>query len=112
MFKDDMESDLKIFVEMEEFAEEMDIDGVKMPAQMMTMSKARSELVRNTFAKLEGDFSELFFRTADYVASKKRLPRYGEWCFINGKRYDVISSQDELGLAHLILGAYRQPMPR
>ena len=106
------EEDLPIFVETAEFAQEVEIDGVKMPAQLMGQSKARSELVRNTFDKLEGDFSELFFRADDYRATKKRLPRQGEWVYVNGKRYDVISSEDELGMAHLVLAAYRQPVLR
>ena len=108
MFKDD----LPIFVETAEFAEEVEVDGLKIPAQLMAVSKARSELVRNTFARLEGDFSELYFRADDYTGTKKRLPRQGEWVYINGKRYDVVSSEDELGMAHLVLAAYRQPALR
>ena len=82
------------------------------PAQFMPLSKARSELVRNTFDRLEGDFVELYFRTQDYTATRKRLPRYGEWCFVNGKRFEVVSSQDDLGVAHLVLASYRQPTLR
>ena len=106
------QDDWAIFVETEEFAEEIEIDGVRLPAQMMPLSKARSELVRATFDKLEGDFVELFFRTTDYTATRKRLPRYSEWCYVNGKRFEVVSSQDDLGIAHLVLAAYRQPVLR
>lgn len=106
------QDDWAIFVETEEFAEEIEIDGVRLPAQMMPISKARSELVRDSYPKLEGDFVELYFRTQDYTETKKRLPRYSEWCFVNGKRFEVISSQDDLGICHLVLASYRQPVLR
>lgn len=106
------EDDLPIFVETAEFAEEVEIDGVKLPAQLMSLSKERSERMREQFSGLEGDFCELFFRTADYIAIKKRLPRVHEFCYVNGKRFDVISSEDELGISHLVLAAYRQPVLR
>ena len=48
------QDDWAIFVETEEFAEEIEIDGVRLPAQMMPLSKARSELVRDSYPKLEG----------------------------------------------------------
>lgn len=106
------QDDWAIFVETEEFAEEIEIDGVRLPAQVSPLSKARSELVRDSYPKLEGDFVELYFRTTDYTETKKRLPRYSEWCFVNGKRFEVISSQDELGICRLELAAYRQPVLR
>ena len=106
------QDDWAIFVETEEFAEEIEIDGVRLPAQVSPISKARSELVRDSYPKLEGDFVELYFRTTDYTETKKRLPRYSEWCFVNGKRFEVISSQDELGITRLVLASYRQPTLR
>ena len=107
-----LEDDLPIFVELEEFAEMVDVDGIELPAQLMTQSKERSKLVRDQFPRLEGDFTELFFRADDYTAIKKRLPRVHELCYVNGKRYDVISCENELGLCHLVLAAYRQPTLR
>lgn len=112
MFKDDLQTDLPLFVETEEFAEEVDVDGVRLPAQVCPISKARSELVRDSYPKLEGEFVELYFRTSDYTATRKRLPHYSEWCFVNGKRFEVVSSQDELGICRLELAAYRQPTLR
>ena len=106
------EDDLPIFVELEEFAEMVDVDGIELPAQLMTQSKERSKLVRDQFPRLEGDFTELFFQADFYSAIKKRLPRVHELCYVNGKRYDVISCENELGMAHLILAAYRQPTLR
>lgn len=107
-----LEEDLNIFVETEEFAELVDVDGVELPAQLMTISQERSKLVRNQFPHLKGDFTELFFRAGDYTAIKKRLPRVHEWVYVNGKRFDVISLENEPGICHLVLVSYRQSVPR
>lgn len=100
--------DWAIFVETEEFAEMVTIDGIELPAQVMPISKVRSERMREQFDGLSGDFVELYFRTTDYTATRKRLPVYDELTYVNGKRFSVISCQDELGICRLQLASYRQ----
>ena len=73
-FRDDLQTDLDIFVESEEFAQ----------------------------------FVTLYFKTADYCGKKQRLPVHGEQIWLDGKRYDVESCEDQLGIAKLTLAAYRQ----
>ena len=49
----------------------------------------------------------LYFKREDY---KKKLPVHGQSVIIDGKRFDVLSSENELGICKLVLSAYRAPL--
>lgn len=106
--KEDLQEDLPVFVEVDEFGEMTTIDGVTLPAQVIIHTVKKSGIEARNFDGLHGDFVTVYFKTADYTATKERIPRQGEWCIINSKRYDVMSSQDELGITKLECAAYRQ----
>ena len=107
-FRDDLAADLDIFVESEEFAQFVTLDGVTLRAQVRRSTDQKSGSASLNFDGLHGDFTTLFFKTADYCGKKERLPRHGEWAFFDGKRYEVVHSEDELGITKLTLSAYRQ----
>ena len=107
-FRDDLKADLDIFVESEEFAEFVTLDGVTLRAQVTTSTQKMSGNETRNFDGLHGDFVTLFFKTSDYVGKKQRIPRQGEWCYFNGVRYDVTRCFDTLGITKLELSAYRQ----
>ena len=108
MFKEMLQADLAIFINLEEFSEEITLDGVTLPAQITTSTKEKSARLSENFQGLHGDFITVYFKTADYCAARKRLPNYGEYVILNGKRYVVESSSDEGGIAKLVLSSYRQ----
>ena len=112
MFKDEIKKDLDVFVEDEEFAEEIELDGVKLTGQVISHTAEKSGRLQETFDGLHGDFITLYFKTDDYCSARKRIPREGEWAMINGKRYDVMNAADELGITRLICSAYRQNVLR
>ena len=58
---------------------------------------------------LHGDFVTLYFKRDDY---HKKIPVQGQSIVVDGRRYDVLSSEDELGICKLICAAYRQPSLR
>lgn len=111
-FKDAIKADLDIFVETEEFAEEVLIDGIKCRAQWLSHTADKSNRQTETFAGLYGEFSELFFMTEPYLAEHKKLPHRGDTVLVNGERYEVTKAEDELGILHLILSSYRSNRPR
>ena len=107
-FKDDLKEDLSVFVEVDEFGEMATIDGVTLAAQITVQTHKKSGIESRNYDGLHGDFVTAYFKTADYTAVKERIPRQGEWCIINGKRYDVLTSADDLGITKLECAAYRQ----
>ena len=111
-FKDDIKDDLQEFVELTEFAELIKLDGLILPAQMIHHTAEKSGRQTENYAGLHGDFTELYFMSEPYKLKRERLPRNGEWIFINDKRYDVISVTEELGIAHVVCSAYRQNVLR
>ena len=107
-FRDDLAADIPIFVETDEFAAEADVDGVLMPVQLTARTADKSNRQNETFAGLHGDFTTIYFPTLQYTAQRERIPRHGEWIYINGKRYTVESARDELGITKVVCSAYRQ----
>ncbi len=107
-FKDDLFADLGIFVDVDEMAELTNVDGVILKAQLHTSTAKKSGIDSHNYEKLHGDFVTLHFRTADYCVKRERLPKHGDYIAVNGKRYEVLSSRDDLGMAKLELSAYRQ----
>ena len=107
-FRDDLQTDLDIFVESEEFAQFVTLDGIYLRAQVDSYTSQKSGNASLNFDALHGDFVTLYFKTADYCGKKKRLPVHGEQIWLDGKRYDVESCEDQLGITKLVLAAYRQ----
>ena len=105
-FKEQIAADLDIFVETEEFAELVTIDGVELPAQKISHTAEKSARLTEQWDKLFGDFMTLYFKRDDY---NKKIPVQGQGVIVDGRRYDVLSSEAELGLVKLVLSAYRQP---
>ena len=108
-FKEQIAADLDIFVETEEFAELVVIDGVELPAQKLSHTAEKSARLTEQFDKLHGDFVTLYFKAADY---SKKIPVQGQSVIVDGRRYDVLSAELELGICKLVMSAYRQPTLR
>ena len=108
MFKDDLKADIATFLELEEFGELITLDGVILPAQLSKHTAEKSQRLTQTFDKLHGDFSTIYFRAETYLKKRARLPNQGEWVWLNNIRYDVVSSENQAGVAKLTLSAYRQ----
>ena len=108
-FKEQLAADLDIFVEIDEFAELVMIDGVTLRAQKLSHSAEKSQRLSEQFDGLYGDFVTLYFKRDDY---NKKIPIHGQSIVVDGRRYDVLSSAEELGIVKLVLSAYRQPSLR
>lgn len=107
-FKSLLQSDSEIFLNLEEFGEAINLDGLELKAQLSVRTAIKSSNEKKQFPGLHGDFVEIHFKTSEYLEIKKRLPFEGEQCELNGKRYYVKSSVDDLGIAKLELESYRQ----
>ena len=109
IFKDDIAADIRdVFINLHEFSEYHIIDGVIIPCQVSQWTADKSNRQNETFAGLHGDFTTLYLETAAYTRKRERLPRQGEWLYLDDVRFDVVSVRDEMGIAKIVLSAYRQ----
>lgn len=111
-FKDAIYADLDIFVETDEFAEIISIDGIELPAQVIKSTQEKSQRLQEQFDGLHGDFVTIYFKAEPFLTARGKLPAKGDWILLANKRYDVIFSQEELGIIKVEASAYRQPTPR
>ena len=107
-FKDDLREDNYTFLNLEEFSELTWVDGLLLRCQVSHYTGEKSTRQNENFDGLHGDFVTIDFEAAPYIRKKKRLPRQGEWIKINGRRYDVESVKNEMGVAKIVCSAYRQ----
>lgn len=107
-FKEQLKEDHGVYLNIEEFGEYWEVDGVLMKVVLQQSTEAKSGRVSENFEMLHGDFAELYFETAKYLKKKKRLPKYGDYVKIGERRYNVVQAKDEQGITYLKLDAYRQ----
>lgn len=111
--KEDIKFDnQEVFFDLGEFAEYVEIDGMILEAQVQYRTEKASSLKSESFETLHGDYTKIFFRTADYCRKNERIPVEGEFVHINGKRYKVLTSKDEIGITRLAVSSYRQEQLR
>ena len=107
-FKADMADDIRTFTNTAEFSQLTWLDGVLLPCQVSHYTAEKSGRMVENFEGLHGDFTTVYFNAAPYVRKRERLPRNGEQMHINGRRYDIVSVKNELGVAKIVCTAYRQ----
>lgn len=112
MLRDDLNADLEIFLATDEFAETIDVDGVSCKAVVFCSTREKSARQSETFEPLFGDFTTIYFKTEEFLTARGKIPEKGDRVSINGERFVVEQSNDELGMTKLICSAYRQPRPR
>jgi len=107
-FAELLAEDNEAVLDVEEFGEYILLGGVILKAQLESWTAKVSSREDRNFVGLHGDFVTAYFKVADYFTKKAKLPKQGEWVYVNGKRYEVQSCKDDLGVATLILKTYRQ----
>lgn len=108
-FKEDVAADNHdVFINLTEFAEYRWIDGVLIPCQIVEWTADKSNRQNETYGGLHGDFTTFYFEAACYTRKRERLPRHGEWIYVDGLRYDVVSVKNLMGIAKIVCSAYRQ----
>lgn len=113
-FKDYVRADHDVYLCNDEFAEWAIIDNVILKAIIQPRTSEKSGRISQNYDGLYGDFSDVYFKTADYCRKRERIPKFSEFVKIYDRhrqlhvRYGVVSSIDEMGMTHLILAAYRQ----
>lgn len=111
------------FFRFEQFGVVVDLNGVKLKAQLFerTGDRGRPDIAHKQKEfyihpalhgiVLVGEFVVVCFKTADYLCEKERVPKNTETVRLNGKRYAVMSSMSEYGITRLELEADRQNTP-
>lgn len=107
-FRQTLQSDRDVFLNLDEFAEYIKIDGVILKAQFQDYTQPKSGNDKKNYFGLHGDFSVVYFKTDEYCVKRERIPHEGEVVEIDGKRYTVNSARDEKGITRLEIEAYRQ----
>lgn len=113
IFKDLLGIDAGVIMNVTEFAEYLQVDGVMLACQFVPSSGKMSGVKNRNFDGLHGDFATLYFKTADYVKKRgRRIPVQGEYIYLEvrgvKKRFEVVNSEDELGVTALTVSIYRQ----
>ena len=113
IFKDLLGVDAAAIMSVVEFAEYLKIDGVILACQFVPSTEKMSGVESKNYGGLYGDFAEIYFKTADYQKKRgKKIPVQGEFIYLEvrgiKKRFEVISSEDELGVTCLKISTYRQ----
>ena len=116
IFKDLLGVDAAVIMSVTEFAEYLTVDGVTLACQFVPSTERKSGNKSDNYEGLHGDFATLYFKTKDYTSKRERIPRQGEYVYIElkgrKKRFEVVSSEDELGVTCLKLSTYRQNTTR
>lgn len=102
----------QVFFNMGEFAEYIELDGMIITGQVQYHTEKASSLKSESFDELHGDYVKVFFRTGDYCRKNERIPTEGEFIHLNGKKYKVKASKDEMGITRLVASSYRQEQLR
>lgn len=108
MLKDYLDGDFMTFINAGEFAEEIELDKIKIMAVVEHRTAEKSGNQNLNYPGLHGDFVEVYFKVSEYEVERQRLMKQGEICYLNGKRYTVEEITNEQGMAHLKLSEYRQ----
>lgn len=113
IFKDLLGVDAAIIMSVTEFAEYLTVDGVTLACQFVPSTNKKSGVSSENYGGLYGDFATLYFKTEDYTKKRgKPVPAQGQFIFIElkglKKRFEVVKSEDELGVTCLTLSTYRQ----
>lgn len=113
IFKDLLDVDAAVIMSVTEFANYLTVDGVLLPCQFVPSTGKMSGVESKNYGGLYGDFATLYFKTKDYTKKRGReIPKQGQfvWIELRGlkKRFEVIKSEDELGVTCLTLSTYRQ----
>ena len=113
-FKDILPEDNLAMLDLDEFGEFVEINGVLIRAVIQASTDDKSGNDKKNFKGLFGDFIDVYFRTEDYRNKKKTLPHNGETCHIYSREFDITKrfivevATDEMGMFHMTLAAYRQ----
>ena len=112
IFKDLLDKDAAVIMNVTEFAEYLELNGVILACQFCPSTAKASKAKSDNYLGLYGDNATLYFKTADYVKSRRPLPKQGDYVYLGlkgvKKRFEVMSVEDELGVTCLILRSYRQ----
>lgn len=103
-FKEMVEADIYgVFINGREFADTHDLDGVECLAVVeYDQTKKRSNLSSRNFDGLHGDFATVAVKKSELA----RIPVQGQNFKLDGKLYKVISTNDDMGIITIELGAY------
>lgn len=116
--------DADIFLNLDEFGEMAEIDGVKIRAVVLrnTGEKKNTNIASKHEAyyvhpelhnePLIGDFVTVYFKTLDYKKECGRLPQNSDSVRIDGKRYKILTAIDEMGIFKIECSADRMPTPK
>ena len=102
-FRKAIDADIEIFMNLEEFGETHNVNGLLIPCILQKYTAEKSGNSSQNFEGLHGDFMTLHFRTILIDP----LPHEGESIRIDENRYTVDNVEDMIGVTRLILSSYR-----
>lgn len=125
-FRETLAQDWEVFIDVDEFGEIAEIDEIKIKAIVIkhTADLKLADIAHKNKAYyihpdlhanlLIGKYITVYFKTADYIKERGRIPKNTEFCRINGDRYKVEESIDNEGITRIICvtDAMNTPSPQ
>lgn len=102
-FTEAIDKDLQIFMNLDEFAETHEINGVEVTCVISTMTHERSGNQSQKFDGLHGDFQTIYIKS-DAI---ERIPAEGESIRVDNRRFTVESTINQQGITRIELASYR-----
>ena len=120
--KNQFAQDVETFLNLEEFSEIINLDGVHLNA-VVTFSTKNNGYAQKPSSinktnplmhgrNLVGNLVIIYFSTAEYTAVKGRIPKHSEFVMYNGQRLKVEESIELAGITKLICASESMNVPR
>lgn len=100
-FKDFLRADLDTFINLDEFAELAEVNGktvkaviIKSSAPSASSYTVKKQIDPSKHLQLSGNFITLYVKTADL----EKLPKNGDFIYIDSTRYKVQSAAESFGV--------------
>lgn len=114
--------DTETFLNLEEFSEVVNLDGVQLNAVVTYTTKSNDYAQKPSSINktnplfhgrnLVGNLLTIHFETAEYVAVKGRIPKHSEFVMYNGQRLKVEESVELAGITRLRCASESMNVPR
>lgn len=98
-FKADVESDIDVFLDLDEMGEEHTVDGVSMVC--IIDASGREQMTSDPTGIAFASTVSLFARTSDLAALSKTAPKPGHTLSIDDEKYMVVGVSDEDGITRM-----------
>lgn len=106
-FRDDLVEDHNTFLNLEEFADWHELDGVRLRASVRRVLEPMSTRITDERPSLHTARLHIQFRAREFLRHEERLPYEGQRLLFDGRYYKVESIENEFGIVNASIVSYK-----